>query len=176
MKQTILFALCLVMLSACQPPPPRPAIPAEPAVPVTPEPQPTPQPPLPPLPPAWLVPLQQQAALLPAAVVTVNGEALRLVYPGESLFSTGSVLPLAGGAEVLDPLADLIAAAPASQWSATVRAATAHGKDYDAQLAAKRAELLSRYLKNRGVGESQIGWQSLAGDGEPLELVLKPVR
>lgn len=121
----------------------------------------------------WLAALNTKAQTLPAAQLTLQESSLLIVYPGETLFSRGSVLPLAGGAEVLDPLADfLIEANKNRDCQMTVRAATADGAVYDAKLAAKRAELLQRYLHNRGM-TGTCNWMPQAGEGAPLEIVVK---
>lgn len=127
-------------------------------------------------PPAWLSPLQARTLTLPGAQVTAAGDELTIAYPGASLFAAGAVLPLPGGAEVLDPLSDLLAAFPTARWNGTVRAATPHSSEYDGELAAKRAELLQRYFTNRGIAAGTVNWQSGAGDGAPLTLELQTVQ
>lgn len=123
--------------------------------------------------PEWLPELRSRAATLPAAQATAEEEGLTIAYPGSALFAVGAVLPLPGGAEVLDPLSDLLAAFPAARWNGTVQAATTYGPEYDSALAAKRAELLQRYLTNRGVATAAVAWKSGAGAGAPLTLVLE---
>lgn len=120
--------------------------------------------------------VQQQAGTLPGATVTSTSGSLIISYPQESLFSAGSVLPLAGGAEALDPLADLLDALPEGIWEATVQAATSNGADYDSTLARRRSELLQRYLHNRGIPGERVTWQTKGGDGPPLELTLRPLQ
>jgi outer membrane protein OmpA-like peptidoglycan-associated protein len=123
---------------------------------------------------SWNEKLRQQAATLPIARVTISAESLTIAYPQESLFATGAVLPLAGGAEALDPLAALLRSYPEASWDARVRAATGNGADYDLTLAQKRQELLQRYLRNAGVAAARVIWQADSGDGIPLELILRP--
>ena len=136
---------------------------------------PPPAPVLPPAPePSWNEKLLQQAFVLPIARVTITAGRLTIAYPQESLFATGAVLPLSGGAEALDPLAALLRTYPQGIWDARVLAATSHGADYDLALAQKRQELLQRYLRNAGVPAAQIIWQVESGDGIPLELILRP--
>jgi outer membrane protein OmpA-like peptidoglycan-associated protein len=125
---------------------------------------------------SWSEKLQQEATTLPAAQVSATVGSLIIAYPQESLFATGAVLPLAGGAEVLDPLAALLRAYPQASWDAWVRAATANGADYDLSLAQKRSELLKRYLHQAGVAADRISWQAGRGDGSPLELTLRPLQ
>lgn len=135
-----------------------------------------PPPVLPPTPapePSWSEKLLQQASVLPIARVTITAGRLTIAYPQESLFATGAVLPLAGGAEALDPLATLLRSYPQAIWDARVLAATSHGADYDLALAQKRQELLQSYLRNAGVA-AQVIWQAESGDGIPLELILRP--
>ena len=123
--------------------------------------------------PAWLPELRDKVATLPVIQLAADATVVAFAYPGESLFSDGAALPLAGGAEVLDPLSDLLSAFPEARWIATVRAATSNGADYDAALAQKRAELLKLYLFNRGVPAARIEWHTAAGAGAPLEFALR---
>jgi outer membrane protein OmpA-like peptidoglycan-associated protein len=122
----------------------------------------------------WSERLQQEAPTLPRAQVSTAAGSLIITYPQESLFAVGSVLPLAGGAEALDPLAALLRAYPQASWDGQVRAATSNGADYDLALAQKRRELLQRYLRHAGVADERIIWQASSGDGIPLELTLRP--
>jgi len=157
MKRSLIPLLLLLLCGGCQtlsPPPPPPV-----------------EKPL-----SWVEKLQQQAAALPAAQVTAADGSLSIVYPQESLFSTGAVLPLAGGAEALDPLSALLRAYPQALWDGKVRAATPHGAEYDLALAQKRSELLQRYLRQGGVADDRISWQASSGDGIPLELTLRPLQ
>lgn len=106
---------------------------------------------------------------LPGAVALAE-PVVGLAYPDENLFAKGAALPLAGGVEVLDPLCDLLLEESRLRWQGTVRAKTESGREHDAALAAKRLELLQRYLRNRGVADGQIVWTAAAEDGFPLEL------
>lgn len=116
--------------------------------------------------------LQELAGALPVAQVVSTAEGiLKISYPQESLFSSGAVLPFAGGAEALDPLAALLRDYPQITWEANVRAATAHDADYDLALARKRSELLQRYLRNSGVAAGQVTWKESSEEGIPLELI-----
>lgn len=157
MKKILLPVLLLLILNGCQSAPSptvtRPAPPPKPS-------------------------LQELASALPVAQVVSTAEGiLRITYPQESLFSSGAVLPFAGGAEALDPLAALLRDYPQITWAANVRAATAHGADYDLALARKRSELLQRYLRNSGVAAGQVTWKESRGEGIPLELTqLLPVQ
>jgi outer membrane protein OmpA-like peptidoglycan-associated protein len=125
---------------------------------------------------SWSEKLQQEATTLPAAQVSTATGSLIITYPQESLFATGAVLPLAGGAEALDPLAALLRAYPQASWDARVRAVTSNGADYDLTLAQKRSELLQRYLRHAGVADNRVSWQASSGDGIPLELTLRPLQ
>lgn len=113
--------------------------------------------------------LRARLALLPGA--EVSGEGVIVVrYPGESLFASGAVLPLPGGAAVLDPLADLLRSFPQLRWQGTVRAGTAGHGEYDLALAEKRTELLNRYFARRGVALEQLTLRPEASSGPSLEL------
>ena len=134
--------------------------------------------PPPPQPPtlSWNERLQQQAPTLPGAQVTTTAGSLTIAYPQDSLFAPGAVLPFAGGAEALDPLAALLRAYPEAIWDGKVRAVTANGAEYDLALAQKRSELLQRYLSQGGVASDRVIWQASGGDGIPLELTLRPLQ
>ena len=108
---------------------------------------------------------------LPGAVLSA-GEPLVVSYPGEVLFSAGAALPLAGGTELLDPLAERIAAYPQLFFAGRVRAADTPA-GYGPQLAAARAELLTRYFNRRGIEASRLQLTPEAGAGPPLELELR---
>ncbi|MDZ4185878.1 MAG: hypothetical protein U1D97_12995 [Desulfuromonadales bacterium] len=161
MQRSLIPLVLLLLCVGCQIAPPPPPV-------VTPAPAPAP----PTL--SWNEKLEQQAPTLPGAQVTFTDGRLTIAYPEESLFSIGSVLPLAGGVEALDPLAALLRTYPQALWDARVLAATSHGADYDLALAQKRQELLQRYLGNAGIAEAQVIWQADRGDGIPLELILRP--
>lgn len=116
--------------------------------------------------------LRASAAPLPG-VEMAPGEKLILRYPGESLFSAGAALPLAGGVEMLEPLADWLAASGRARWRGTVRAATGVSPEYDRQLAQARAELLGRYFANRGIAGEKLELTAAGGAGAPFELELR---
>lgn len=162
MQRSLIPLVLLLLCVGCQIAPPPPPV-------VTPAPA-----PVPPL--SWNERLEQQAPTLPGAQVTFTDGRLTIAYPEESLFSIGSVLPLAGGAEALDPLAALLLTYPQATWDGTVRAATKDGADYDLALAQKRQELLQRYLDNAGVAGARINWQTSGSAGIPLELTLQPLQ
>lgn len=170
LKRSILALFALALVAGCQTAAPPKKV--EPVAPPAPAPVAVAQPTL----PAWVGALQERAAALPAAQTTSAEGTLSIAYPQERLFSTGSALPLAGGAEALDPLANLLIAFPDASWDAMVQAATTQGADYDRALAQKRGELLDRYLRNRGLPAGRVHWQSTAGSGAPLELHLRPVQ
>jgi len=111
--------------------------------------------------------LAARAQALPGAQVGINGD-LQIRYPGETLFSAGSILPLARGEELLEPLADFLKSTEDRPWQVRVHAATALGEAYDQRLADKRLELLQRYLQRRGVAVDGFDWQSSAGSDAPL--------
>jgi len=146
---TILLLPCLLL--ACVPPAPPPptapsAIPTDPGV------------------------LRRQLAALPGAVAGA-GEAPAVSYPAETLFAAGAALPLAGGLELLDPLAAVLSAHPDLQWRGTVRASGGVSAAYDALLASRRLELLQRYFRNKGIDEARLALTAEASAGPPLELV-----
>jgi len=114
--------------------------------------------------------LRRAATELPGAEVG-EGEPLTIRYPGEALFSVGAALPLAGGTEVLDPLAAFLTGYPATRWQGTVRAHSGVSADYDQQLGQKRAELLGRYFSRRGIGADRLSLTAESGDGPVFELV-----
>jgi hypothetical protein len=113
--------------------------------------------------------LRLAAAALPGAEVG-GAEPLTIRYPGQTLFTTGAVLPLAGGTWMLDPLAVFLAEAGASRWQGTVRAVTGVSAEYDLALAQKRAELLSRYFSRRGIGPDRLTLRAEAASGPAFEL------
>lgn len=159
MKRSFVALILLLLCGGCQTvsPPPPPVVEPAPVL-------------------SWSERLQQQATTLPAAQVSTTAGTFTIAYPQETLFSVGSVLPLAGGAEALDPLAALLRAYPQANWEAQVRAATSNGADYDLALAQRRSELLQRYLHHSGVVSDRIIWQAKSGDGIPLELTLRPLQ
>ncbi len=120
-------------------------------------------------PPPTIADLRTQIASLPGAEIGAGPE-LALSYPGESLFASGAALPFPGGTELLNPLADLMAAFPAVHWTGIVRA---HGnitpKD-DQALAEKRLELLKRFFARRGIAGERLVLTAVAADGAPLQL------
>ncbi|WP_305041498.1 hypothetical protein [Geoalkalibacter sp.] len=149
--QRLIAAALLALLTACAAPTTTPA-PSAPAAPLA-------------------VPV---ATLVPALAALPGAEALEgevgVGYPGEVLFAAGAVLPLPGGLELLDPLAEVLHAHPGNRWSLRVRAATEHGKDYDLALAEGRAGLLQRFFTRRGISAERLDWQVAAEDGAPLEV------
>ena len=116
--------------------------------------------------------LRRQMEALPGAAVGPD-ETLRVSYPGEVLFAQGAALPLPGGTAVLDPLAALLVSHSEARGRVTVRARTEISAEYDRSLAQKRAELLERYFRNRGIPEGRLSFTTEAGDGPPLELTLE---
>lgn len=115
-----------------------------------------------------------RASAVPLPGVEIDpGERLLLRYPGERLFSAGAALPLAGGVEMLEPLADWLAASGRARWRGTVRAATDVSPEYDRQLAQARVELLGRYFANRGISGDKLELTAEGGTGAPFELELR---
>lgn len=108
---------------------------------------------------------------LPGVVMTGK---LAADYPGEVLFARGAVLPLPGGVEMLAPLAAVLREGEGLRWQGVVRAETGVSAEYDQALAAKRAELLLRYLRGQGVTEERLTLTVVPGPGAPLSLALQP--
>jgi outer membrane protein OmpA-like peptidoglycan-associated protein len=115
--------------------------------------------------------LAAQLKILPGAVVTGT---LAVAYPGEVLFARGAVLPLPGGVEMLAPLAAVLREGEGLHWQGVVRAESGVSAEYDQALAAKRAELLQRYLRGQGVTEKRLTLTVVPGPGAPLSLALQP--
>jgi outer membrane protein OmpA-like peptidoglycan-associated protein len=99
---------------------------------------------------------------------------LAVDYPGDVLFARGAVLPLPGGVEMLAPLAAVLREGEGLRWQGVVRAETGVSAEYDQALAAKRAELLLRYLRGQGVTEERLTLTVVPGAGAPLSLALQP--
>jgi len=162
-----LLATLLVGLTACVPagqaPKPQPLTPASTAA--------TELPPARHYTGAEIAKLRERLHHLPGAQV-LPGEPLRLRYHGNLLFAPDAVLPLPGGERLLAPLAGLLAESGWS-WEGVVRAETGHGKEYDAELAAGRLQMLQRYLAHKGVGSGLVDWQTRAEPGPSLELTLR---
>ncbi len=117
------------------------------------------------------VTLLEQLAALPGARVDAE-EPLRFSYPEQTMFAAGAVLPLPGGPALLDPLAAFFQRNPGLSWRVDVRVATAHGSDYDQNLAEKRSELLATYLLSKEVALAELSFHPEAGPGQPLEFTL----
>jgi len=115
--------------------------------------------------------VRKQVTTLPGAVVSADG--LAVSYPGAALFSEGSVLPLPGGMEVLDPLIDFLRSNETVKVTGSVRSG-GHDPEYDLLLAGKRHDLLMTIFRNRGLAEERLQLVAEAGSGAPLELRLQP--
>lgn len=107
--------------------------------------------------------LESQAQQLPGAE-RLAGEPLRLRYG--QLFAAGSALPLGGGVEQLQPLADFLQQARGSRWQLRVRG------DGELALAEARTRLLQGYFEHRGLAGVALQWLTEAGPGAALELQL----
>ena len=114
--------------------------------------------------------LHQQLLALPAAEVDL--ETLTVSYPGEVLFASGSVLPLPGGMEVLDPLMSWMLQDESIYGEASIRS-SGHTVEYDRTLAEKRLELLTLLFKNRGVTAEKLELIIDENAGAPLEIQFK---
>ena len=90
---------------------------------------------------------------LPGAVVSDDG--LQISYPGNALFAEGSVLPLPGGMQVLEPLVTLLNSNRQYNVVATVRS-RGHDEEYDQLLASKRRDILEAIFRNRGISEERL--------------------
>ena len=107
---------------------------------------------------------------LPGATVSTDG--MQISYPGENLFSEGSVLPLPGGMTVLDPLIDFLLANPELTIAGTVRSA-GHNEEYDRLLVGRRLDILTAIFTNRGIEDKRLQLVLATGDGAPLEIKLQ---
>lgn len=116
-------------------------------------------------------PLGQQLQALPGAVVDADG--LAFSYPGETLYSSGSALPLPGGMAMLEPLIALLHEARGYHARIRVRAG-GDDVEYGRQLAEKRAELLAKVFYNRGLQEQRVELMVADDSGPPLEVKLQP--
>lgn len=113
--------------------------------------------------------LHSRLTALPGAQVST--QPLAVYYPGETLFATGAALPLPGGTTLLAPLANLLAETPGWRWRGMVRGDGGSSADHDRTLAAKRAELLSRYFARRGIAGERLELVPTDSAGAALELV-----
>lgn len=109
------------------------------------------------------VSLRSRVAQLPGAEL-VAGEPLRLRYG--QLFANGAALPLAGGVEQLQPLADFLQQAPGTRWQLRV------GGDGELSLAQARLKLLQGYFQRRGLNTDRLQWQAAAEAEAALQLQL----
>lgn len=116
--------------------------------------------------------LEQRLPALSGASVSRNG-ALRIAYHDGDLFAPGSALPFPGGREMLDPLSDLLLSMPDGGWQGTVRSSGGVNAAYDLELAQKRAELLARYFRARGLPEGVPALRAEAASGAMLELTVQ---
>lgn len=115
--------------------------------------------------------LKAEAVSLPGLAAD-EGEQLVLRYPAGTLFAAGAALPLAGGEEMLPPLAEWLQSHPQSRWQLRVRGDAGISPEKDLALAQKRAELLERFFRNRGLGTDRLAFVVEAGPGDTLELRL----
>ena len=154
MSRTICLLILAALLAACAAPAPQPPAAEAPA------------------PRAVQKDLSAEMAQLPGITVVAE-EPLRGAYPGETLFAAGAVLPLPGGMEMLEPLAEFLRRHPETRWTMQVRAATEFSTDYDRSLAQTRAELLRRYFTRKGLDMQRFEFMAEAGEGAALELRLR---
>ncbi|WP_020678196.1 hypothetical protein [Geopsychrobacter electrodiphilus] len=115
---------------------------------------------------------QLRAGLSQLPGVLVSGtDPLTVRFPVGTLFATGSVLPMPGGPDMLDPMIRLMKDSHRT-WQLTLRAKTGEGKAYDQSLADARLIVMQTYLKSSGVNSSNITFNAVAGEGAPLEMQL----
>jgi outer membrane protein OmpA-like peptidoglycan-associated protein len=154
MSRTICLLILVTLLAACAAP--------------------TPQPPAAEAPASMAVQedLAAEMAQLPGISVVAEGP-LRGAFPGATLFAAGAVLPLPGGMEMLEPLAEFLRRHPDTRWTMQVRAATEFSTDYDRSLAQTRAELLLRYFTRKGLDMQRFEFTAEAGEGATLGLRLR---
>lgn len=114
--------------------------------------------------------LKSQMAALPGArIAEENGQPVAS-YPDEVLFGKRAVLPFPGGAELLEPLAELIKANPGRGWSARVRAMTGISDPYDQALAKRRAQILGFYFQSKGISAEEVNFTPLVEAGPALDI------
>lgn len=115
--------------------------------------------------------LKQSLAGLPGGeVVEVDGHPAVAYRHGE-LFAPIAVLPLPGGTEVLEPLAELLKEFSGQRWQFLVAARTEQGRDYDVRLAQQRQVLLERFMRKSGVDLQNIEFLVDEASDVPLRVV-----
>jgi hypothetical protein len=108
---------------------------------------------------------------LPCSEVS-NSEAVRVRYPGVTLYRGGSALPKAEGLACLEVLADWLKGVSYKQWQVTVSGEAGYGFDPLA-LAGKRQQLLQRFFTRKGVDLQKWQWQAVADEGTQLQFAEK---
>ena len=109
-----------------------------------------------------------QVADLPCAEID-STDSVTIGYPAESLYRNGAALPKEEGLACLEVLSDWLKSVAQSRWQVTVNGEAGHGFDPLA-LAAKRQELLQRFFARKGLELKNWRWQTVAGQGEQLQL------
>ena len=122
-------------------------------------------------PPAKGASLLPQLSQLPGALVT-SAATPGFSYPDQVMFARYAVLPMPGGPQLLNPLAQFLTQNPQLSWQVEVRAQTTYGAEYDQLLAEKRSELLASYLLSKGVDLRGLSFQPVAGAGAQLVFTL----
>jgi len=118
--------------------------------------------------------LRSEFASLPGALVSET-DPLIVSFPVGTLFAAGAVLPMPGGAGLLDALARVVKDSNLL-WQMKVRAATDGGQRYNQDLAEERVRVLKVYLTGSGVNLRHLRFSAVAEGGASLEmLALQPV-
>lgn len=98
-----------------------------------------------------------------------SGEFVNVHYQAESLYHKGAVLPTEDGLVCLEALAEWVKNKPQQHWQVTVAGEAGYGFDPQA-LAAKRQQLLARFLSRKGVDLQGWEWRVVADQERQLEL------
>jgi outer membrane protein OmpA-like peptidoglycan-associated protein len=115
--------------------------------------------------------LLPQLSQLPGVVASAT-EPLSFGYPEQVMFGSRAVLPMPGGPQLLNPLAQFLKQHPQTLWQVDLRVQTIYGAEYDQTLAEKRSELLASYLLSKGVNLQSLYFQPSFADGDPLVFTL----
>jgi hypothetical protein len=109
------------------------------------------------------------ATELPCAEVS-SIEPVMIRYPAENLYRNGAILPGEEGLRCLEALAAWLKSVPQSRWQVVVNGEEGYGFE-SLDLAAKRQELLQRFFIRKGVAIRHWEWQTVAGQGEQMQLL-----
>lgn len=115
-------------------------------------------------------PVSQVVAIdrLPCAEIE-QGPPSVIRYPSVSLYQAGAVLPTQQGLACLEALAGWLASTSQGRWQVTVGAETV-AEFEPLVVAAKRQELLARFLLRKGIETRDWQWLTTAEPGAQLAL------